>query len=135
MDITPPSATPCVDPGADLASLLDAAATDGVAMAAYIADGEVWISDVQRSSNALKGLGKFHIRVVQRFAAERGLSVGLAVWAVNDALRNYYAALGFRVVHEPTEDELDGADDHAVMQWRSDLDATPARDYQAGAPA
>lgn len=120
-----PSAEPPRSPEA-LDDVLARAADHGVEIDAYISDGEIWINDIQRTANALKGAGKIALHDIQRHAQERGLSVGLAVWAVNESLRAYYAGLGFRVVHEPSEEELEGPYDHAELQWRPGLDSPAA---------
>lgn len=120
-----PSATLCAAPPSGpetLDDVLARAAATGVEIDAYPSDGEIWINDIQRTAKGLKGAGKIALVDIQRHAQERGLSVGLAVWAVNEGLRRYYAKLGFRVVHEPSEDELEGHDDHAELQWRPALD-------------
>lgn len=126
MPITKPSATLCAAPPIppdDLDAVLLRAAANGVNIDAFISDGEIWINDIQRTGKGLKGAGKIALEDIQRYAQERGLSIGLAVWAVNEGLRAYYSALGFQVVHEPSEEQLEGHDDHAELQWRPVLDS------------
>lgn len=129
MDTSAPCATPCADLPRKLETLdgvLTRAAAHGVEIDAYVSDGEIWINDIQRTAKGLKDAGKIALTDIQRYAEERGLSVGLAVWAVNDGLRAYYHRLGFRVVHEPAEEELEGHHDHAELQWRPGLDIAAA---------
>jgi hypothetical protein len=126
--ITPLSETPSATPSNTAQALDDLLTTHaqqhGVNVDAFldVGDAEIWISDIHRTNKSLKGSGKSAIRDVQSFAREHGLEIGLAFWAENAALRDYYTGLGFRIVAEPTEDDLDGPDDHAIARWTADLD-------------
>lgn len=105
-------------PAPSLDDVLDRAAQSGVAIEAHRDDGDIWIDSISRGRDASPGQGRHAIRALQAYAASERLTLSLAFWALNSALRAYYESLGFTVIAEPTD--LDSADDYATAQWTPD---------------
>jgi hypothetical protein len=114
----PPSAEGFAPPTADARSLGDVLAQAhamGVELEAYQAGDEICVLHIHRPAHSPKGRGRLALQSLQGYAAGRGLPISLDFWAYNDALRSYYADLGFAVVCEP--DDPDSDDDHATARW------------------
>lgn len=110
--------------GRAIADVIAEAEALDVGLDAYLDGSEIWVQEITRGANGSPGAGRTSLRNLQAWAADRGLSIGLAFWSCNSALRAYYEALGFEIVAEP--DEGDDENDHAVARWQPPETSVPA---------